>query len=219
MSSEFEHEPVRGLPARVPPGEQILWQGAPDPWLLARHALHLRKFAVYFALLVIWRIVTAFSDGLSPGAATFAIASSLVLSLAALGLIAGLAWLMSRTTVYTITNRRVVMRFGVALPLSFNIPFRIVQAAELKSTADGGGDISLSLSGPDRMSYLVLWPHARAWQLASPQPTLRALRGANQVAELLGQALATSTFDNESTAAPAASSVRATADTGAVVAA
>ena len=54
------------------------------------------------------------------------------LALVAVGLPALLAWLYARTTVYTITNRRVVMRFGVALPMSLNLPFRMVAAAGLQ---------------------------------------------------------------------------------------
>ena len=31
------------------------------------------------------------------------------------------AWLVARSTMYTITSRRVVMRFGIAVPVSFNL--------------------------------------------------------------------------------------------------
>jgi len=33
---EYEYEPVPGLPQRLPQGERILWQGAPDWQTLAR---------------------------------------------------------------------------------------------------------------------------------------------------------------------------------------
>jgi hypothetical protein len=40
-----------GLPGALPEGETIQWQGSPDWRSLARHAFHVRKVAVYFALL------------------------------------------------------------------------------------------------------------------------------------------------------------------------
>ena len=30
MSGDYEFEPVPGLPEELPPGEMLLWQGAPD---------------------------------------------------------------------------------------------------------------------------------------------------------------------------------------------
>ena len=78
-----------------------------------------------------------------------------LLALAAVGLLALLAWLTARTTVYTITSRRVVMRFGVALPMthqparSASIDVRGPQAAR-----DGTGDMPLALTGAGRIAYL-----------------------------------------------------------------
>jgi len=53
---DFNFEPVRGLPEKLPEGEHILWQGAPDVRALAREALGVRWVAGYFAILTIWRV-------------------------------------------------------------------------------------------------------------------------------------------------------------------
>ena len=188
--SEFANEPVPGLPERLPEGEHILWQGAPHWWSLARRALHIRKVALYFGALLLWSGAASLAEG---GSATVAIASALgaaPVALLGLGLLALLAWLTARTTVYTITNKRVVMRIGIALPIAVNIPFRIVGSAALLAEADKAGDISLSLTGNGRMSYLHLWPHARPWRVSRPQPTLRAIPDVVSVAEILSRALA-----------------------------
>ena len=50
---DFEFEPVRGLPAMLPPGERLLWQGNPAWRSLAIRAYHVRKVALYFAVLVL----------------------------------------------------------------------------------------------------------------------------------------------------------------------
>ena len=50
--TEYENEPIPGLPGRLPPGERILWQGSPEWRALARTAFHTRLVAGYFAALV-----------------------------------------------------------------------------------------------------------------------------------------------------------------------
>lgn len=190
--SEHDSEPVRGLPAELPAGEVRVWQGAPDWKSLAIRALHVRKIAIYFALLLALVAVNSLADGAPLPAAIAGTGRFAVLAAFALAMLLLLAWLMARTTVYTITNRRVVMRFGVALPMTVNVPFKIVAAAAHRSHGDGTGDISLSLSGEDRLSYLVLWPFARGWEIARPQPTLRCATDSDAAAAALAEALQSS---------------------------
>ena len=63
MITEYETEPVRGLPAPLPAGETLLWQGGPAWWPLARSAFHFNKIAIYFGLMIAWRIATSLSEG------------------------------------------------------------------------------------------------------------------------------------------------------------
>lgn len=186
--SEHDFEPIRGLPERLPEGERILWQGSPDPKALARHAFHIRKIAVYFAILMAWRGVAGVIDGQSWGAAGLSALGLLPVAAAGLGLIALLAWLTARATVYTITDRRVVLRFGVALPMALNVPFKVVESAALRVHPDGTGDLPLALADGQRIAWLVNWPYVRGGRRS--QPMLRALPEAGRVAELLGEALA-----------------------------
>jgi hypothetical protein len=187
--NEHEVEPIRGLPERLPQGEHILWQGAPDWQSLAIRALHVRAVIAYFAILFVWSVWAAIMDGTALGAALFIAVRLVPVTLAAAGLLAGYAWLVHRTTVYTITNRRVVMRFGIALPMTLNLPFAIVGSAAVKAYGDKTGDIPLELTGTDCVSYLALWPHARPWRTAKPQPMLRSVPQAEQVSAILSEAL------------------------------
>ncbi|MCY7315507.1 MAG: hypothetical protein LH480_07775, partial [Rubrivivax sp.] len=57
----------------------------------------------------------------------------------------------------------------------------------------GSGDLPLSLIGEDRIAFMHLWPHVRPWQLARPEPMLRAVPNAQCVAQLLTDAWAHST--------------------------
>ena len=88
----------------------------------------------------------------------------------------------------TLTNKRIVMRIGIVLTLSFNLPLRWIRAAHAKPLWQGSGDIALELKGEDRIAYLHLWPHARAWHIRQPQPALRCLPDAERVGQLLHKA-------------------------------
>jgi len=177
---EYEDEPIRGLPGRLPPGEEILWQGAPDWRVLARSAFHTRWVAAYFAALTIYGV----ASGSLLGAGITALAGA-----ACLGLLALLAWAIARTTVYTLTNKRIVLRIGVALTTCFNVPLKLMKSAEIRPLDRGHGDIALAID-QGRIGYLLLWPHARPWRLKDPQPMLRALPEAERVAEMLVKARA-----------------------------
>ncbi len=189
---EHEFEAAYGLPEALPAGEKLLWQGTPDWRTLARDAMHVRLLAVYFAAMLSWRAAVALLDGGGWLGALASIQLLVPLTLIALALLCGLAWLVSRTTAYTITNKRVVMRVGIVLTVTFNIPFTHIQSAGLRPRGAGIGDIVLSLAGNDQIAYVHLWPHARPWHVKRTEPMLRALPNAQAVAQLLAQALATS---------------------------
>jgi hypothetical protein len=188
--SEYDGEPVRGLPERLPRGETILWQGSPEWKAFARHALHLRTFMVYFALLTVWNGVSALLADHTVAQAAVSALWGLGLGVAACLLLTLFAWGTGRATVYTITSKRVVMRYGLALPMTVNYPFALVDGAGLRLHADGTGEIPLAMQKGSRLSYLVMWPHARPWRIGKPEPMMRAIPEAERVARILGRALA-----------------------------
>lgn len=179
--SEYEFEPIRGLPGNLPAGEHILWQGSPNAWAFARSALATRWIAGYFAALVVWAMVRGTLMGvlMTAGLGAVAVALALVFAVS-----------VARTTVYTITNRRVVLRIGVALSKCINLPLSQLAAADLRAQGQGFGDISLALTTRSNLGYAMLWPHARPLQFGSPQPMLRAIPAAAEVAGVLARATA-----------------------------
>jgi len=176
---EYEHEPIRGLPGDLPAGEEILWQGAPDWRVLCLTALHPGWVAGYFALFA----ALALASG-----SLFGLVASLVSAGLVIGLLAVFALLVARTTVYTITNRRVVLRIGVALNTCINLPLALIGSAELRAHTGGFGDLVLVPCGPHRIGYAMLWPHARPLRFSRAQPMLRALPEAQNVADILTHA-------------------------------
>lgn len=189
MSDDFDFEPIPGLPAVPPPGERLLWQGGPDWRALAVRAFHIRKVAVYFAVLAAWRGVTAHADGLVLAAASRQMLWIALLGVACMAVLTLLAWAYARSTVYTITSRRIVIRSGVALPLTINIPFGQIDSAALRLRADGSGDIPVRIREGSRIAALALWPNWRPWHFTRPEPMLRCVARAADVAGLLSAAL------------------------------
>jgi len=182
---EHEFEAAPGLPAPLPAGEQILWQGSPDWRTLANEAFHLKTLTLYFALMVAMQAVIGWQPSLGLTKNLLSLVTSVLLAGVALALLALTAWLSARTTLYTLTDKRIIMRIGIVLTLTFNLPLSRIETAQIKQGKQGHGDIALDLEGPDRIAYLHLWPHARPWQLKKPQPMLRALPELDAIASLL----------------------------------
>ena len=182
---EHEFEAAHGLPEPLPAGERILWQGAPVWHALARHCFHVRKLAVYFGAILAVRFAFQIGGGAALFDALIATVWLLPLAAVALGMALLMAFLTSRTSVYTITDQRVVMRVGIVLSLTFNLPFKHLDGAALHLLTQGAGDIALSLDDTTQIAYVHLWPHARPWRVKHTQPMLRALPNAAAAAQLL----------------------------------
>jgi len=143
---------------------------------------------IYFATMLLLQVVLAWDTAASLRTNLGALTISGSLAIIALGLLALTAKLSASTTMYTITNRRIVMRIGIVLTLSFNLPLRWIQSAQIKPQTDGFGDIALDLKGEDRIAYLHLWPHARPWEITKPQPMLRNIADIENVGKVLHEA-------------------------------
>jgi Bacterial PH domain len=184
---DFEHE--RGLPGPLPPGERVLWKGAPTMAGLAIRAFHVRKVAVYFLLLALWKAGSAQAAGLPLAEAASRAGVMLMFGAGAIAILSLIAWGYARTTVYTLTDRRVVIRSGIAIPVTVNLPFTRVDGVSLRLFSDGTGDIPLIPNKADRVPAILLWPHMRPWKLARPEPMLRSVPDAVHVAGLMTAAL------------------------------
>lgn len=185
---EHGWEPEPGLPAPLPAGETQLWQGAPLAARVASEVFHLRAVAAYFAVLLLWKFAADWHDGAEPAAALWATLTVVPLPLLGLALLRGLAEVVARTTLYTLTNKRLVLRIGMVLSVTYNLPLLQIAAADVRRARDGSGDICLRLVEGQRIAFAHLWPHVRPWCFAHPQPSLRCLRDVDAVAARLSAA-------------------------------
>ena len=187
---DFAVEPIKGLPGILPEGEDILWQGRPNWWALSKDSLNVYWILGYFIVLAVWRYLSLYQvEGTG-----YAMAGSLplmVLGIVACTILVGIAYIQARMTIYTITTKRVVMRIGAALTITFNFPYKKISNANLRSRKDGTGTIALELIGDNKVSYLVLWPHLRPWKMNNPQPAFRCIDNPEEVAKILSKAAET----------------------------
>lgn len=200
---EHELEPEFGLPEPLPRGETILWQGSPDFADMAARVFHLRKAVFYFAALLLAHAVHLWMSDMGVIGTLTGLMVPTLLAISALAAIVTLAWLTARTTAYTLTDQRVVMRVGIVLTLTFNLPLKSISTAAIQLTENGFGSIPLALAGDDRIAWLHLWPHTRPWHVAKPEPMLRCLPDATVVASLLSKAWVAATGNHEALATPA----------------
>lgn len=161
--------------------EKILWKGRPGLGTLARTAFHTHTVGLYFAALVTISLILG-------NTGTAALCG--VLGVFAVAILYGLAWVSARTTLYILTDARLIMRIGMAIETRVNVPLKHVKSANLRERGKTHGDIAISLGGERLLGYALLWPHARPWRFANPEPMLRAVPDAQNLAKTLAEACA-----------------------------
>lgn len=180
---DFKTEPVEGLPEVPPEGERILWQGRPNWWALTKSATAFWWVMGYFMFLMAWRFVTVI-DMYPLGQAIALSVPFLILAAIVGALLILTTWVQARMAMYTVTNRRVVLRVGAALQVSLNLPYTQIATADLDLRPDGTGTIAFDTLGDVRLAYVVLWPHVRPFRFPA-WPAMRCIDNAQDVANLL----------------------------------
>lgn len=173
---------IPGIDEPLPPGEELLWTGTPTVSGQLRQGLFLRFAAVW---LVVAALLPTFRGTAVEGSTAAHLGWVGVVGLVVLALAAGWAWLVRRTTVYAVTDRRVVMKIGVALPSILNIPLEQLSGAACRGYGDGSGEITLPLADRSELGWALLWPHVRPWRVARAEPALRWIEDVDEVASLL----------------------------------
>lgn len=173
--------------------------------MLARTAFHTGPVAAYFAVLAAIAFI---------GGSTLGFGMTVAAGLIGIALLHLLAFGTARSTIYTITNRRIVLRFGIAIPKCVNLPLRVIGALDLRVHAQGKnggtGDLLMLVTAQQRLGYIALWPHAQGWHLSTPRPMLRAVPEIARVGMIAARATQAAQGDGIVTPAVAGSAGPAT---------
>lgn len=188
---DFNFEPQPGLPAPLPEGETLLWQGSPDPAALAHEAFKANWMLGYLLAIAVWRASAAFPEG-GFGQSVAVFLPYLALAVVGYGIVRLLARASARAAIYSITTHRVILRIGAALQVTWTVPFTKIASASLSTRPmTGTGTIALELVQGQHISYLALWPHLRPGFARKVQPAFRCIPDAAQVARILSDAAQT----------------------------
>ena len=173
------------LSENLPNGEQLIWQGQPERHALATRAMYLKYIAFYLVVLIAARTGYLIMDDEPVATWSGMLAWQVLASAFVMLLIVGLATVYSRTTRYSLTNERLIIKTGAAITIHINLPLQQITAADLREYSDGTGDITLQVSRAEKLYWLLLWPNVRSWWIRPLRPVLRGLRDAQAVAHLL----------------------------------
>lgn len=176
--TEADGPSANGDPMGTPAlDERVLWKGRPNLPVLTRTAFHMGSYAMYMTAMVLLALVWGNIDSAMflAGAGLF---GALVIQL--------IAWRCANSTLYILTDVRLIMRIGMAIETRINIPLKQVKSAHFRPRGPDHGDIALELNGDERvLGTLLLWPHVRPWHYAQPQPMLRSVADATSLARLI----------------------------------
>ena len=181
--TEYEDEPVEGLPDFLPEGETMVWQGRPTVAAMARRVFFIPHLALYFGLLIAGHTVYRLMEGVSAAQVMGTFVWQAGLTATVLVLLAWLARSYAASVMYTLTSERLVIRSGVALPMMVNIPIEQITAADMRVYRDGTGDIVLTPVADRKLHWVLLWPNVSAWYSRPIRPLLRGLAEPHRAAD------------------------------------
>ena len=181
--TEYEDEPVEGLPDFLPEGETMVWQGRPTVAAMARRVFFIPHLALYFGLLIAAHTVYRLMEGVSAAQVMGTFVWQAGLAATVLVLLAWLARSYAASVMYTLTSERLVIRSGVALPMMVNIPIEQITAADMRVYRDGTGDIVLTPVADRKLHWVLLWPNVSAWYSRPIRPLLRGLTEPHRAAD------------------------------------
>ncbi len=180
-------EPIPGLPEELPEGETVLWQGKPAALAFTINTFRLRWIAVYVTVFLTWRLANAATTdaGISQGMVIETLLTASAFTLGGVSIFLVLGAQMARSTIYTLTNRRLVMRYGVGFRKYINLPFSRISSASLKAHGGKTGSIAFETDRAHPLPYFHLWPHARPFRFVNASPMFRAIADPEGFARLL----------------------------------
>ncbi len=183
---------ITGVEEALPPGESLVWEGQPDVKTLAFRVLYLRAILVYWALVAVGFLAAGALGGRGSGSLAADLVWLMVVAAAGSALIFGLAAAIRSSTTYALTDRRVVIRMGVAFPSVLNLPLHQIDAVDVRATGKDRegrevGDLVLTPIGGEQVGWLYLWPHVKPWSWRTPAPALRAIPEAAYVGKLVAR--------------------------------
>jgi hypothetical protein len=189
LDYKTEAPPPSDVLSSIPEGENIIWSGKPDFKSITLRAFGLKYLLFYLLISFVFfsirsgiivepiKLITSFVPYLLSGILICCIVSLF-------------SYFQVRNTVYVVTDKRVVIKTGVALIFMLNVPFEKISEINRQILGDGSGNISFKLISGKRVPFFASWPSVRPWYFSNPEPTFRYVADADLVATDISRAAA-----------------------------
>ena len=184
MEYKTKFEAPKNILDAIPCGESILWKGRPSLWGFSWNLFGLKWITFYLSILSIVSIARFFASDFHTAFYIDFLPFFLSGIFASIILI-GLAATQTYSTVYIITENRVIIKTGAALSFLISMPFKKIKEVNLQKRGASIGTISFELLSEKRVPYISCWPSVRPWKFKRTQPAFSCIGSVDEVATIL----------------------------------
>ena len=184
MEYKTKFEAPKNILDAIPNGESILWKGRPSLWGFSWNLFGLKWITLYLSMLSIVSVARFFASDFYTAFYVDFLPFFLSGIFASIILI-GLAAIQAYSTVYIITENRVIIKTGAALSFLISMPFKKIKEVNLQKRGASIGTISFDLFSKKRVPYISCWPSVRPWKFKKTQPAFSCVRSVDEVATIL----------------------------------
>jgi len=184
MEYKSKFEAPKNILDAIPNGESILWKGRPSLWGFSWNLFGLKWITLYLSMLSIVSVARFFASDFYTAFYVDFLPFFLSGIFASIILI-GLAATQTYSTVYIITENRVIIKTGAALSFLISMPFKKIKEVNLQKRGASIGTISFELFSKKRVPYISCWPSVRPWKFKKTQPAFSCVRSVEEVATIL----------------------------------
>ena len=184
MEYKTKFEAPKNILDAIPNGESILWKGRPSLWGFSWNLFGLKWITLYLSMLSIVSVARFFASDFYTAFYVDFLPFFLSGIFASIILI-GLAATQTYSTVYVITENRVIIKTGAALSFLISMPFKKIKEVNLQKRGASIGTISFELLSEKRVPYISCWPSVRPWKFKRTQPAFSCIGSVDEVATIL----------------------------------
>ena len=184
MEYKTKFEAPNNILDAIPNGESILWKGRPSLWGFSWNLFGLKWITLYLGILSIVSVARFFASDFYTAFYVDFLPFFLSGIFASIILI-GLAATQTYSTVYIITENRVIIKTGAALSFLISMPFKKIKEVNLQKRGASIGTISFELLSEKRVPYISCWPSVRPWKFKRTQPAFSCIGSVDEVATIL----------------------------------
>ena len=184
MEYKTKFEAPKNILDAIPDGESILWKGKPSLWGFSWNLFGLKWITFYLSILSVVSIARFFASDFHTAFYIDFLPFFLSGIFGSIILI-GLAAIQAYSTVYIITENRVIIKTGAALSFLISMPFKKIKEVNLQKRGASIGTISFELFSKKRVPYISCWPSVRPWKFKKTQPAFSCVGSVDEVATIL----------------------------------